>query len=74
MTHGASNTNNFPKQDRFPLKEKARRFSQSVADSLLECGPKDWPRIKELIMGIFWEYEEAKNNQQSFNVNRGPNL
>ena len=25
-------------------------------------------------MNIFWEYEEAKNNQQSFNVNTGSNL
>ena len=25
-------------------------------------------------MDIFWKYEKAKNNQQSFNVSRGLNL
>ena len=39
MTHGASNLNNFPQQ--------GRRFGQSVADSLLECDPKDWSRVKK---------------------------
>ena len=55
MSHGASNTNNFPKQDRFTFEDKARRFGQSVADSLLECDPKDWSRVKKnngYILGI----------------------
>ena len=47
MTHKASNTNNFPKQDRFTLEDEVQRFSQSVADILLECDPKDWSRVKK---------------------------
>ena len=35
MAHGASNTNNFPKQNGFTLEDKARRFAQSVVDNLL---------------------------------------
>ena len=42
MINGASNTNNFPKQDGFTLEDKARRFGRSVADSFLENDPKDW--------------------------------
>ena len=60
MTHKASNTNNFPKQNRFTLEEKIQRFGQSVADILLQCDPKDWSRVKK--MDILWGYEEAKNN------------
>ena len=73
MTHGASNTNNFPKQDGFTLEDKARRFGQPIADSLLECDPRDWSRVKK-IMDLFWENEEAKNNQQSLSVYRSSNL
>ena len=47
MTHKASNTNNFPKQDRFTLEDEVQRFSQSVADILLDCDPKDWSRVKK---------------------------
>ena len=47
MTHGASNTNNFPKHGGFTLEDKAREFGQSVADSLLECDPKDWSVVKK---------------------------
>ena len=47
MTHKASNTNNFPKQDRFTLEDEVQRFSQSVADILLECDSKDWSRVKK---------------------------
>ena len=47
MTHGATNMKNSPKQDRFTLADKARRFDQSVADSLLECNPKGWWRVKK---------------------------
>ena len=36
MTYGASNTNNFLKQDRFTLEEKARIFGQSITGGLLE--------------------------------------
>ena len=49
MTHKASNTNNFPKQNRFTLEEKFQRFGQSVADILLQCDPKDWSRVKKWI-------------------------
>ena len=35
-TYGVCNTNNFPKQDKFSLEEKARTFVQSVAVGLLE--------------------------------------
>ena len=35
-TYGVCNTNNFPKQDKFSLEEKARIFVQSVAGGLLE--------------------------------------
>ena len=41
MTHGASNTNSFPKQDGFTLENKARPIGQSVANSLLQWDPKD---------------------------------
>ena len=45
MAHGASNTNNFPKQNGFTLEDKARRFAQSVVDNLLECDPKKKQKI-----------------------------
>ena len=47
MTRGASNTNSFPKQEGSTLEDKARRFGQFVADSLLECDPKDLSRVKK---------------------------
>ena len=52
VTLGASSTNNFPKQNRFTLEDQAQRFGQSVADNLLECDPKDWSRIKAIVILI----------------------
>ena len=51
MTHGANNTNSFPKQDGFTLEDK------------LECDPKDQSRVKTKKIDIFWEYKDAKNKQ-----------
>ena len=39
--------NNFPKQNGFTLKDKAREFDPSVADILLDCNPKDWSWVKK---------------------------
>ena len=47
MTHRASNMNNFPKQNGFTVKDKARGFDPSVANILLDCNQKDWSWIKK---------------------------
>ena len=40
--------------------ESAQRFGQVVADSLMQCEVKDWPRMKKQIMDLFFEYEVEK--------------
>ena len=50
----------------YTLEDKARRFGQSVADSLLECDPKDWGKVKRKIMDVFCNYEEARNAQSMY--------
>ena len=40
--------------------ESAQRFGQVVADSLMQCELKDWPRMKKQIMDLFFEYEIEK--------------
>ena len=40
--------------------ESANRFGQVVADSLMQCEVKDWPRMKKQIMDLFFEYEIDK--------------
>lgn len=55
------------------MEDKARGFGQSVADSLLECDPKDWSRV-EKNNGYFFGKWRSKNIQQSLNVNWASNL
>ena len=70
MTHGATNMKNSPKQDRFTLADKARRFDQSVADSLLECNPKGWWRVKKkkIFLGKMKEQKITNNRSMSVEV------
>ena len=42
--------------------ESALRFGQVVADSLMQCDVKDWPRLKKQVMDLFFEYEVEKSN------------
>ena len=60
-TSGACNTNNFPKQDKFTLEEKAGIFVQSVAGGLLEKIGRKWKNFfLKKKKDIFREYEGAK--------------
>ena len=41
-------------------------FGRTVADSLLQCDTKDWPRLKKKIMDIVFEHEEQKSSSNSY--------
>ena len=57
-SHTESNLN--AKQGATQQEDRAYVFGRTVADSLLQCDAKDWPRLKKKIMDIFFEYEEQK--------------
>ena len=50
-THSEGNGN--IKQGAAPLEDRAFVFGRTVADSLLQCDTKDWPRLKKKIMDNF---------------------
>jgi len=63
--HSASNLN--AKQGVTQQQEdRAYIFGRTVADSLLQCDTKAWPRLKKKIMDIFFEHEEQKLTSHSF--------
>lgn len=63
-THSEGNGN--IKQGATPLEDRAFVFGRTVADSLLQCDTKDWPRLKKKIMDIFFEHEEQKSSSNSY--------
>ena len=54
------------KQGAAPLEDWAYVFGRTVADSLLQCDTKDWPRLKKKIMDIFFEHKEQKSSSNSY--------
>ena len=64
-SHTESNLN--AKQGATQQEDRAYVFGRTVADSLLQCDTKDWPRLKKKIMDIFFEYEEQKLTSNRFN-------
>ena len=63
-THTEGNGN--IKQVATLLEDRAFVFGRTVADSLLQCDTKDWPRLKKKIMDIFFEHEEQKSSSNSY--------
>ena len=60
------------KQGATQQEDRAYVFGRTVADSLLQCDTKDWPRLKKKIMDIFFEYEEKKLTSNRFNQTTTP--
>lgn len=44
------------------MEERAEPFGKMVADSLLQCDPKDWIILKKKVMDMFFDYEQQKAN------------
>ena len=60
------------KQGAMQQEDRVYVFGRTVADSLLQCDTKDWPRLKKKIMDIFFEYEEQKLTSNCFNETTTP--
>ena len=69
-SHTVSNLN--AKQGATQQEDRAYVFGRTIADSLLLCDAKDWPRLKKKIMDIFFEYEEQKLTSNPFNQTTTP--
>ena len=65
-TYGVCKTNNFPKQDKFTLEEKAPIFVQSVAGGLLEKVKKIFSQKKKKI--FLGNMKEQKKNYSYCNI------
>ena len=69
-SHTESNLN--AKQGATQQEDRANDFGRAVANSLLQCDTKDWPRLKKKIMDILFEYEEQKLTSNRFNQTTTP--
>ena len=69
-SHTESNLN--AKQGATQQEDRAYVFGRTVADSLLQCDTKDWPRLKKKIMDIIFEFEEQKLTSNRFNQTTTP--
>ena len=75
MAHESTNMNFFPNNTDSHCNLKVQDLTNlSLIVSFVKAWPKTLVEGQKIIIDIFREYDEVKNNQQSFNVSRGSNL